>query len=526
MNFLRAVSSVSVMVIASRILGLIREILMTRYLGAGAVADAFFVAFKLPNFFRRLFAEGAFSAGFVPLFSAALGQEITDESRARAQALANDVLSWFLPILVLILAIMEAFMVPVMLGLTGGYGSEGANKFALTVLLGRFTFPFLLFISLVAFLTAILNAFDRFALAAGAPLLLNIVMISALLLAPDDQTATARWLAVAVSLAGLAQMLLLLLAVRKLGIKLAFKRPRLSKDVKAMWALVLPAAFGAGVIQLNLLIDVVLAARFLEDGAVSWLFYAERLNQLAVGVVGVAIGTVLLPRISRAVAGGDTASAVSEQNGGLVLGMLLTLPAATALMILPLSFVTVLFERGAFTGGDSLMTASALLAYASGLPAYVLVKIFTPGFHGRQDTKTPVRIALVALAVNLSANLALIGPLGHMGLALATALASWINAALLFLVLVIRKQFYFTRHTLWRMCASVVASGAMAVVLYRTNGEVSHLLTGELWDQILGLGLLVGSGLVSYFTAAFLLGAFDRSILLRLIRRITGRVGA
>lgn len=494
MSLLKKVFGVSSMVLTSRILGLVRDLMMTKILGAGAAADAFFVAFKLPNFFRRLFAEGAFSAGFVPLFSSALGKDITADSRLKADHMASAVLSWFLPVLILLLVVMEAAMVPVMLGLTGGYGDPGSDKFALTVMLGRLTFPYLVFVSLCAFLSAILNAYDKFRAAAFAPVLLNITLISAMVLAPSDQQSVARWLSAGVSLSGLFQCVWLWAMVKKLGVKIRLGRPRLSPEVKALWSLVLPAALGAGVVQLNLLMDVVLAARFLDDGAVSWLYYADRLNQLAVGIVGVAVGTVLLPQISRLIAADDRQGAVDAQNRGLELAMALTLPAAVALTMIAGPVITTLFERGAFTAADTDMTAIALMAYAGGLPAYVLVKILTPGFHGRKDTKTPVVISVVALLVNLGVNLALIGPLGHFGLAIGTALASWVNTALLFLVLTRRGDFALDGTALRRLFASLFAATGMGVGLWFGLKATTPDFLGPELDRMTALAALIAGG--------------------------------
>ena len=312
MKLIKRVSEVGGLTLLSRVLGFMRDILMARFLGAGMASDAFFIAFKLPNFFRRLFAEGAFSAGFIPVFSKLLGRNITSDSENQAKSFAANVLAWFLPILLIFLIIMEAAMIPVMLGLSGGFDGD-TEKFDLLVELGRYTFPYLVLISLVALYGGMLNAYGRFAAAAFVPVLLNIFMISALLLAPNDDIETARYLAIGVSLSGIAQFLWLYVAARKAGIKLKLPKPHVSDEFKAFMKMVGPAAIGAGIMQINLLIDTILAARLLPEGSVSWLFFADRLNQLPIGIIGVAVGTVLLPSISRALADNDTQTAITEQ---------------------------------------------------------------------------------------------------------------------------------------------------------------------------------------------------------------------
>ncbi len=501
MSFARRVAAVGGWTLISRIFGFTRDVLMASILGAGFAADAFFIAFKLPNFFRRLFGEGAFAAGFVPVFSALLGNRPTAERRLAAERFAGDVLGWLLPSLLLVLIAAEVFMGAVMVGLTGGFSGDTA-KLAFVTELGRYAFPYLLFISLVAMAAGILNAAGRFAAPAFVPILLNVAMITALLTAGGDSDTTARWLAVAVSISGAAQLLWLFWDLRRAHFRLRLRRPALTPDVKAMFAMIGPAAIGAGVTQINLLIDIILAARYLPEGSVSWLFYADRLSQLTVGVVGVAIGTVLLPQLSAAIADKEETLAARAQNQALALALLLALPATCALIAIPLPLISGLFERAAFTAGDSAATAAALVAYAAGLPAFVLLKVLTPGFLARRDSRTPVRVAMLALGVNLTLNLVLIGPLAHVGLAVATSVAAWVNTGILAAILIRRGHFHLQADSGRMIVRSGVAAALMAALL---AGGAAGLSASGL-PSLAVLGVLVAAGLAVYGAALKVMG--------------------
>ena len=524
MTLKRGISLVGGFTLVSRVFGFVRDLLMARYLGAGMAADAFFIAFKLPNFFRRLFAEGAFSVAFVPLFAKILGKEITEDSQHKALAFASQVLAIFLPILLVFLVIMEIAMVPVMLGLTGGFDGDQA-KFNLAVELGRYCFPYLVLISLVTLWAGMLNAFGRFGAAAFAPILLNCAMITAMLIAPDGDQQVARFLAGSISVAGVAQLALLVVMAKKAGLSLKLRLPRMTPQVKQLLMLIAPAAVGAGAMQLNLLIDIFLAARFLPEGSVSWLFYADRLNQLPIGVIGVAVGTVLLPDIARRLGSDDSAGAQNQQNKALVFAMMITVPAAMAFAIIAVPLITTLFERGAFTSVDSRATAMALLAYAAGLPAYVLAKVLSPGFYARGDTKTPVRYALVTLGVNTGLNIALIAPLGHVGLALGTALAAWVNCILLYSGLRRRGFFMLGVGVRVKLFKFLLASAAMGLALQLTYDKAlrpwfyGRGYFGSTLDPIAGLSLLIIGGAAVYFLTLVLI----RGLALQDIRAVFSR---
>jgi putative peptidoglycan lipid II flippase len=504
LSLVKNISTVGGFTLLSRIFGFVRDLLMAKYLGAGMAADAFFIAFKLPNFFRRLFAEGAFSVGFVPLFSRLLGKEITPESQVAAEAFAGRVLAWLLPVLVIFLIIMEIAMVPVMFGLTGGFAGD-ATKFDFVVELGRYTFPYLLLISLVSFYSGILNALGRYSSAAFVPVILNIVMISALYFFNDGDIGTARALASAVSIAGAAQLLWLYFAARRAGIRLKIPSPKLSEDVKELLRLIGPAAIGAGVMQINVLIDVLIAARFLPEGSVSWLFYADRLNQLPLGVIGIAVGTVLLPSISRLLAAKDFEAANHQQNRALEFSLFLTLPAAAALAVIAGPIIATLFERDAFTAVDSSATAAALAVYALGLPAYVIAKALTPGYFARKDTKTPVRLAIVSLVINTTLNIILIQFWAHVGLAVATAISAWVNVAMLYAGLKKRGHLTLTTTTKARISKFVSATAVMAAALWWTMPKLEALFVQDGMARVGGLAAVVAAGAGLYFIMILLL---------------------
>ena len=518
MSLAKSISTVGGFTLVSRVFGLIRDLATARYLGAGMAADAFVIAFKLPNFFRRLFAEGAFAVGFVPLFARALGKDITPESRAAAEAFAGRVLSWLLPVLLIFLIIMEVGMMPLMLGLTGGFdGNE--TKFNFVIELGRYTFPYLVLISLVSFFGGMLNAYGRYSAAAFAPVLLNITMIAALFFFGENDMSAARALAIGVSAAGVAQLILLYVSARRAGIRLKLPRPRLSDDVKELLIIIGPAAVGAGIMQINLLIDVILAARFLPEGSVTWLFYADRLNQLPLGAIGIAVGTVLLPSISRLLASDDQKGANLQQNKALEFSLFLTLPAAVALAVIAAPILATLFERGQFLAGDTSATAAALTVYALGLPAYVIAKTLTPGYFARKDTKTPVRYAIVALVINTVLNIILIQYFAHVGLAAATAIAAWVNAGMLFMGLKKRGHLTLLSGTKIKIVKYTLASALMGAAVYAASNQLAQYFSEDGWVRITTLTSLVALGGFCYLICIFAV----RAITVAEIKAFLGR---
>jgi len=497
---------------ASRIMGFARDMLIAAMLGAGPVADAFFVANRLPNLFRRLFGEGAFNAAFVPVFSALLTAEGTATARRFAEEAMAALAFWLL-----ILTIAgEIFMPQLMSVLAPGFAAIPA-KFSLAVELSRITFPYLLLICLAALLSGVLNGLDRFAAAAAAPLLYNAFSIAAMLVLTPYMPTAGHALAWGVSTSGVAQLALLYWAVKRAGMTLHPPRPHLTPAMRMLLRRMAPGLVGAGVTQLNLAVDVIIGS-LLPPGSVSLLYYADRVNQLPLGVLGTAVGTALLPLLSRQVSAGETGPALNTQNRAIEYALILTLPAALALAVIADPIMQALFGRGAFTAADATRSAQALSAYALGLPAFVLVKVFTPGFFARGDTGTPVKVGMAVLVLNFALNLSLMGPLKHVGPALSTTLASICNVIALAVLLWRRGFLVPDARLVSRVARMVLASGLMAVVLWATERGLGRMPPGH-GMRLVALGVLVTTGIVTYGTLAQLLGLMD-------VRDIAGRIGA
>ncbi len=513
MALLRSIATVGGFTMISRFLGFARDILIAAILGAGPVADAFFVAFKLPNFFRRLFAEGAFNAAFVPLFA----RHMSEGGARAARQFAQEVLSVFVVALLLFVTALQIAMPWIMHGFAPGFADDPL-RFDLAVAMAQITFPYLLFISLVSQLGGVLNALGKFAAAAATPIILNLCLIAALLGLSAFVETPGHALAWGVAVAGAAQFIWLMVACHRADFGLRLLRPRLTPRVKRLLILMLPGAIGAGVVQVNLLIDVVIAS-LLPRGSVSFLYYADRVNQLPLGVIGVAVGTALLPLLSRQLRAGEEDGAMGSMNRAMEFALLLTVPAAAALMIIPDGIIAVLFERGAFGAAETAATASALAAYAIGLPAYVLIKVLGPGFFAREDTVTPVKIAALCVAINLALNLLLMGPLLHVGIALATAISAWINAGLLLFVLRRRGHFKFDDRLRRAIPRILLASAAMTAAV----GLAAEALTGfaatDAFARGLALAAVIAVGLAGFAGAAILFGAARLSDIKRMLDR-------
>jgi putative peptidoglycan lipid II flippase len=523
MSLVRNSITIGGLTLVSRVLGLARDMLMARFVGAGLASDAFLIAWRLPNLFRALFAEGAFAAVFVPLFNKKMTEAEREEAGLgliAARKFASQVLSVLFPFLVIFTIIMMLAAGPIVWAMTGGFPDGGPEKFALARHLTIITFPYLALISLVSLLGGILNSLNRFWVNAAAPILLNICMIVALVFFRGDSAIeTAATQAVAVTVSGAMQLLWLMWACHRAGASLKLSFPRLTPDVKVMLALIAPAAIGQGAIQFNLLISTSLAARFLPEGSVSWLYYADRLNQLPLGLIGIAIGTAILPALSRQIAGADSKAASDTQNRAVELALFFAMPATVALIVSAMPIVHGVFEHGAFTPQDTLGTAAVLMAFSAGVPAYVLIKVLTPGFYARSDTKTPLRLALWSMLVNLVGNLILIWPLAHVGVGVATAISAWVNVALLWFTLRRRGHIEVDsrlRQKAWRIALAAVLMG---VALWFGNEVVENYLGTGLWRRVIVLLLLVGAGGAIYALAILLLGAYRLSELKTLLRR-------
>lgn len=501
MVLLRSIATVGGLTMVSRLFGFVRDILIAAILGAGLAADAFFVAFKLPNLFRRLFAEGAFAAAFVPLFPGKLEANGRDDARR----FAEEAFSLLFVILAVVVALAEIGM-PLLIRIIAPGFLDEPEKFDLAVVLTRITFPYLLFISLVALLAGVLNSLGRFAAAAATPVMMNICLIGFIVLATPFLPSPGHALAWGVATAGVVQLVWLYVACVREGMALRLLKPRVTPDLRVLYRRILPIAIGAGIYQINLVIDMIIAS-LLPSGSISYLFFADRVTQLPLGVIGVAVGTALLPMLSRQVRAGEAEAALHSQNRSIEFSLLLTVPAAVALALIAQPIVTVLFERGAFAPAETAATAAALAVYAWGLPAYVLVKALAPGFFAREDTRTPVKISVAAMVVNVALSLALIGPLLHVGIAAATAVSSWLNAGLLAWVLWRRGELVVDRRLKTRLPRTVLASAVMGGTLLGAHGAMAGLFEATQAERIAALAALVGIGLVVFAAAAALLGA-------------------
>jgi putative peptidoglycan lipid II flippase len=511
MNLFKATGTIGGLTLVSRIAGFAREMLMSRVMGASWQADAFFVAFRLPNTFRRLFGEGAFSAGFVPLYAQRLQGKDGD---AEARHFSEEVLAVFAPTLVLFTLIFEIIMGPFVFAISG-YHDE---KLALATFLTRITFPYLILISLVSLFSGILNSLARFTAAAFAPALLNLAMLAALIFVPIGGTTTAIALAIAVTIGGVLQLGLLLAACARAGIVLKFRRPRMTPGVRQFVRVVIPATLGAGVYQISAFIDTFFLTR-IGTGAMSYFNYADRLNQLPLGVIGAALGTAILPQVSRHVGANEPDQAAKVQGQAAELAMLLCLPAAAALAVSAFPLVSALFQGGKFTVEDARLTALTLSIVVLGLPAYVLVKVLTPGFYARQDTATPVKVAVLVLVATVVLNFLLIPPFGIAGLASAIAICSWLNCTILYVILHRRGHFRIERWLASRMVRQLLAAAAMVGALVVIRMGLSGWFSGSVGHRLIGVIAIVGGGMAVYFPLVWILGGTDREELKSLLRR-------
>jgi len=482
--------------LASRVLGFIRDVLIVAFLGSGPVAEAFLVAFALPNMFRRFFAEGAFNTAFVPIFAKKL------ESGDDPEGFARDAFSGLAAILITFTVIALFAMPWLVVAMAGGFMADG--RLDLAVNFGRIVFPYILFISLAALLSGVLNATERFAAAAAAPVLLNLFFIAALSIGAWLDWPLGATLAWTVPVAGVAQFTLVWIAASRAGFRLSPRRPRLSPDLRRLAIVAAPAALAGGVVQINLLVGRQVASFF--EGAIAWLNVADRLYQLPLGVVAIAIGVVLLPDLSRRLSAEDTAGGRDAFNRAAGLGLALTVPAATALVVVPLPLVSVLFQRGAFSASDSAATAAALAVYGLGLPAFVLQKVLQPLYFARENTRTPLRHAVVAMCVNAAIAIGLAPLVGYLSAAIGTSVAAWAMVALLWrgsrrMGDAARLDARFLRL----LPRVILASALMGIVLYAASLTLGHALQLAGW-RYPALAGLVATGAAVYFAAARFMG--------------------
>jgi putative peptidoglycan lipid II flippase len=516
MSLFRSTATIGFYTLANRILGFIREILTAAVLGAGPMADAYFMAVRVPSLFRSLFDEGVFSTAFVPLFAGTVAEHGKEAARAHTE----EAFVALLAVLLAIVLLGEIFMPAIVPAIAPGFAAD-PSKFALAVALTRITFPFLLFIVLVALLGSVLNAIDRFATAAATPILPNLFLIAALAVMTAFFIDDGRPLAAALTVGGLAQFIWLVLACRRAGLLRRLPRPQLTPAVRRLLSVVAPGVLGAGVTQLNLLVSTSIAT-LLPSGAVSYLYYADRINELPLGVIGIAIGTAILPQLSRQARLGDSAAAAATQVYGIELALLLSVPAAVGLALLAHPVFLVLFQHGAFGPTETAAAAAALAAYAVGLPGFVLVRVLVPTFFARGQMATPVKLALVAMAVNLVLTMLLMHSLAHVGVAVATVAAGWINALSLLALSAWRGHFRLDARTRRHLLRISAAALAMGVVLRMSRSMLAPVLTDP---KILRFGALVGLiglGMAVFFGLAALLGVLDLNSLRRRLARNAG----
>ncbi|WP_067737764.1 murein biosynthesis integral membrane protein MurJ [Novosphingobium naphthalenivorans] len=520
MSLVRNVGTIGGLTALSRVFGFVRDMLVARVLGAGMAADAFQLAFVLPNTFRRLFAEGAFSVAFVPMYTRTLAGEGGEDA---ADKFASDVLAVFIWVLLGFSALAMLAMPAIVWLLASEYQSV-PGKFELAVTLSRITFPYLGLVSLVAMLSGLLNAHSKFAPGAFVPVLLNVVLIAGIVTgyfmreAGGTDETVAYVQAIAVAAAGLAQLLYMAWATRKAGVRLKITAPHFTPDVKRLAMLILPATFGAGVYQISQFVDTFFATS-LAQGSLTLLKYADRLNQMPLGIVGIALGTAILPMLARHIQGGDMREAQRLQANAVEMATLLTLPAAAALAICAPAFVTAFFVGGKMTQANGAIMADIVIALVAGLPSYVLVKVFQPAFFSREDTRTPVWISAGALIVNIGINIVVVPRFGIVGLAAATAFTSTLNVLTLYTVLQIRGWFHFTGKLAGRIGRQLIATVAMSVVLLLLMPLMADRYSGNVIEKIWSLGVLCGAGMVVFFGIAYVTGALDKDLLAQLRRR-------
>ncbi len=522
MSLVRNVGTIGGLTAISRVFGFVRDMLLARVLGAGLAADAWQLAFTLPNTFRRLFAEGAFSVAFVPMYTRRLHAEEGGGEEA-ADAFAGDVLSVFVWVLLGFSALCMIAMPGIVWLLAREY-QDLPGKFELSVYLSRITFPYLALVSLVAMLSGLLNARSRFGPGAFAPVLLNIVMIGGIVAGwklrgdSGNDTIVAWSLAVSLALAGLAQLFYLWWATRKAGVHLKVTFPKFTPEVKRLCMLMLPATFGAGIYQISQLVDTFFATS-LPQGSLTLLKMADRLNQMPLGIFGIALGTAILPMLARHIQSGNAGEAQRLQANAVEIAMLLCLPCAVALSICAEAFTTGIFQGGRMTADDTALMGNIVIALVCGLPAYVLIKVFQPAFFSREDTRTPVWVAAGALAINIALNFYVVPRYGITGLAAATAITATLNVLTLVTILHLRGWFHFTGKLAGRIARQIVATAVMAALLWFLTPALEPFWTGAWYHRIWSLTALVVLGAGAFFGTAFVVGALDKDLIAQLRRK-------
>ncbi len=523
MSLIRNVGTIGGLTAVSRVFGFARDMLLARVLGAGLAADAWQLAFTLPNTFRRLFAEGAFSVAFVPMYTRTLHGN-GDDGALAADRFANDVLAVFIWVLLAFSAIAMIAMPAIVWALAREY-QEIPGKFELAVSLSRITFPYLALVSLVAMLSGLLNARSKFAPGAFVPVLLNIVLIAGIITGyylrenyggSDVTVAYAQSFALFV--AGLAQLAYMWWATHRAGVRLKLSLPSFTPEVRRLGMLILPATFGAGIYQISQLVDTFFATS-LPQGSLTLLKLADRLNQMPLGIFGIALGTAILPMLARHIQTGDRREAQRLQANAVEIATLLTIPAAVALAICSQAFTTGIFQGGKMTLADTVLMGDIVIALVCGLPAYVLIKVFQPAFFSREDTRTPVYVAAGALIINIALNFYVVPRYGIVGLAAATAITATLNMTALYTLMQMRGWFTMTGKLAGRIARQIIASAAMAGVLWWLIGALASNFRGGVFERVWSLGALIAAGGTVFFAVAWAIGAIDKDLLTQLARR-------
>jgi len=531
MSLLKNVGTIGSLTLVSRIAGMAREMIFSRVLGANGVTDAWFQAFIIPNVFRRLFAEGAFSAAFVPMFSKRLhGHDDPEQGLEEARSFSADVLSVFLPVLIALVAVFEIAM-PGVIWLLSEKPVD-PETYPLAVDFARIMFPYIILVSLVTLFTGMLNSVSRFAPGASFPIILNLVLIAALLTGEwfaETSGASVEQIAYgiawAVTGAGVMQLAWLYYWTRVEGFRPRLLWPRITPEVKRLAIIALPAAIGGGAYQINTLVQLYFLNQ-LEDGAVSFMNYADRLNQLPLGIIGIALSTAILPTLSKFVGGDNKEGADRIQSDAIELAMLLTIPAAVALAICAEPFVIMIFQGGRFDMADAGATGAVLAALVLGLPAYVLVKVLVPNFYARADTKTPVVAAFISLAIFITTCILVLETYGVVGVAYASVLGAWINVGFLMIVLAMRDHYRIPGLLLFRIARQVLAAAAMGAALLYTRDLLTDWYSAGLFARLGALLVLVGAAGIVYFGIAFAVGAIDKQRIVQLTRKPAAAKGA
>jgi len=500
MNLIASTSIFSFFTLISRILGYIRDILIAIFLGTSFIADAFFVAYRLPNTFRRLFAEGAFNAAFIPSYAGTLAK-----NKVEADIFAKNVFNILFIILLFFLLVAEIFMPQLIFLIAPGFYND-PEKFKLATDLSRITFPFLFFVCLASFLGAILNSYNKFAAAAAAPIILNVILIASLFFSHLINISDVLVLSYAVSFAGLLQLIVLLFFVRKNFKPILSIKIKIDENIKFFFRKLLPSIFSSGVTQINILVGTIIAS--FQAGAVSYLYYADRVYQINLAVAGIAVGTVMLPELSKHIKNNNFQEIANLQNRALELCLFLSVPAAIALVLASTQIVTSLFGYGSFNETSVISTAAALTFFAFGVPAFSILKIFSNFFFARNDTKTPFYLSVFSVILNIIISISLFSKLGFIIIPIATSISSWANVFVHFYFIKKRNLHIFDNKFVYKFPRMILSVVVMGIILYLLLGVFSDKFDyNESWKFIY-LFIIVLFSLISYFLISNFSGAF------------------